>query len=273
MSHILVFVLGLLAGSFLNAVIHRLHSGRSILEKSSRCPKCGHELSTLDLIPVLSFFVLGRKCRYCKKPISWQYPAVELATGLAFVLVYYQFSPSPILPHQGGGMLSFIFPPLVGGIKGGVELLFNFTFISFLIVIFVYDLKHYLILDKIVFPAAALAAVYQIWQGNFVNALIGAAVLSGFFGLLYFLSKGRWIGFGDVKLGIFLGLLVPWPETVVLFFLAYLIGAIVGIVLIAYGAKALQDRLPFGTFLTLAAFLAMLWGERLVEWYFRLIGL
>ncbi len=267
MSYILVFVSGLLVGSFLNAVIHRLHTGQSILEKSSRCPKCGHELRPLDLIPVISFFVLGKRCRYCKKPISWQYPAVELATGLAFVLIYAM----SVIPAKAG--IQFWIPGSSPRMTDSVELIFQLVFVSFLIIIFVYDLKHYLILDRIVFPAAALAAAYQIWQGNLANALIGAAVLTGFFALMYFLSKGRWIGFGDVKLGIFLGLLVPWPQTLVLFFLAYLIGAVVGLALIAYGSKSLQSRLPFGTFLTLAAFLAMLWGQELIHWYFELAGI
>lgn len=245
----LIFIFGLIVGSFLNSVIHRLHTGQSIAKDSSRCPNCNHRLSSLDLIPVVSFFVLGRRCRYCKKPISWMYPLLELTTALAFVLVY------------------------AVNVTDYGKVLFQWFFTSFLIIIFVYDLKHYLILDKIIFPAAGLALIYQIWRGNFLSALLGAFILAGFFGLLYLVSKGRWIGFGDVKLGIFLGLLVPFSETLVLFFLAYFIGAITGIVLIAWGKKGLSDRLPFGTFLTSSAFFAMLWGEELAGWYFKLIGI
>lgn len=256
-------VLGLIIGSFLNAVIYRLHSGQSIFDIHSRCPHCRHELAARDLIPLLSFVLLRGKCRYCQKPISWQYPLVELATGISFVLVY---SPPPFLPHP---------PQAEGGIEGGglFELLFKLLFVCFLIIIFVYDLKHYLILDKVVFPAAVLALVYQIWQGNLLSAVLGLVFLAGFFAFLYFISRGRWIGAGDVKLGVFLGLLVPWPETLVLFFLAYFIGAAFALLLVALGRKTLADRLPFGTFLTLAAFIAMLYGEELVSWYFRLIGL
>ncbi|MDP3740921.1 MAG: prepilin peptidase, partial [bacterium] len=178
-----VFVLGLVVGSFLNAVIHRLHTGQSIVRDTSRCPHCGHKLAAIDLVPVISFFVLGGKCRYCKKPISWTYPLVEFTTALAFLLIYLDLygSTSPAfgtLPRPGEG-------------GGEVELLFQLIFVSFLIIIFVYDLKHYLILDKVVFPAAALAAIYQFLQGNFWNGLLGAAVLAGFFGLLYFVSKGK----------------------------------------------------------------------------------
>src|SRR3989344_1005869 len=194
MMLVFIFIFGLIVGSFLNAVIHRLHSGQSIFERSSKCPNCGHTLAWYDLIPIVSFFMLNQRCRYCGKPISWQYPLVELATAIAFGLIYNQLS---IIDYQ---------------------LLFQFIFTCFLIVIFVYDLKHYLILDRVVIPAAVLALIYQVWQGNFFNSIWGALALSGFFALLYFFSKGRWIGLGDVKLGIFLGILIPWPQTLVLFF-------------------------------------------------------
>lgn len=243
-----VFLLGLLVGSFLNAVIWRLYSGRSILEKNSRCPHCGHPLGVADLIPVISFFLLRKKCRYCAKPISWQYPLVELATGIAFVLVY---------RLQG---LSFTTYYLL-------------LTTCFLIVIFVYDLKHYLILDRVVWPAALLAFLYQGYRGNWGSALLGAGLLAGFFALLFFVSRGKWIGAGDVKLGIFLGLLVPFPATLALFFLAYLMGALFSLVFLVLRRKKMSDRLPFGTFLTLAAFIAMLKGEEIMQWYFTLIGL
>lgn len=244
----LIFVLGLIIGSFLNAVIYRLGSGDSIFDKSSRCPHCRHKLTCLDLIPLVSFFVLGRRCRYCGKPISWQYPLVEMATAVAFLLIYNRLS---IIDYR---------------------LFFQFAFASWLIIIFVYDLKHYLILDKIIIPAAILALVYQIMQGRLEAALWGALILTGFFAALYFLSGGKWIGAGDVKLGVFLGLLVPIPETLVLFFLAYFIGAFVSLFLIYFYGKKMRDKLPFGTFLTLSAFIAMLWAEEIIRWYFELIG-
>ena len=150
---------------------------------------------------------------------------------------------------------------------------------SFLIVIFVYDLKHYLILDKVVFPGAILALLYQGYMGyrgdwgELGGALIGAAALSGFFGLLYLVSRGKWIGLGDVKLGLFLGALVPWPQTVALFFLAYFLGAAVSVPLLMFGRRHLTDKLPFGTFLTAAAFIAMLYGQEITMWYLKLIGI
>lgn len=247
---VLIFALGLVIGSFLNALIYRLStSSRSIFDKHSICPRCKHALAWPDLIPVASFFILGGRCRYCKKKISIQYPLVEIATAVAFVLIYNRL-----------GIIDY-------------RLLFQLAFASWLIVIFVYDLKHYLILDRVVYPAAGLALIYQGYQGDLGNALLGAALLAGFFATLYYVSRGRWIGFGDVKLGLFLGLAVPFPETLALFLLAYFSGALVAVFLMLSGAKNLKDRLPFGTFLTFAAFIAMLWGQPLVTWYFHLIGL
>ena len=244
-----IFIFGLIVGSFLNAVIYRLGSPLSLFARSSICPHCGHELSWLDLIPVVSFFVLGRKCRYCEKPISWTYPIVELATAIAFSVIYFQY--------QSLGLTTY----------------YLLLTTCFLIVIFVYDLKHFLILDKVVFSAALIALGYQAYQGNWKNALLGGVLLFGFFGLLYLLPRRQWIGFGDVKLGLFLGLLVAWPQTLALFFLAYFSGAIFALALVLLRRKKISDRLPFGTFLTFAAFLAMLWGGEITAWYFRLIGI
>src|SRR3989344_4994004 len=251
------FVLGLIVGSFLNAVIHRLHTGDSILEKHSRCPHCQHALAWRDLVPLASFIVLAGRCRYCQRKISLQYPLVELCTGFVFVLIAQNFQFS-ITNFQS--IFNFQF-------------LFQLVFTCFLIIIFVYDLKHYLILDKVLWPAVILAAGYELWQGNFWSAAVGALVLAWFFGLLFAVSRGRWIGFGDVKLGIFLGLLTGWPEVLVLFFLAYLSGAAVGVGLMAAGTRGLADRVPFGTFLTASAFVVMLWGEGMITWYFQLIGI
>lgn len=250
----LVFVFGLIVGSFLNSLLYRL-GGRekSIIRGHSECPHCGHELQAGDLIPLLSFFILRGRCRYCLQPISWQYPLVELATGICFVLIYFNFFP-------------------FGRSAEGGQFWWQLIFTAFLIVIFVYDLKHYLILDRVVFPAFILAAVYELWLGRFWQGLLGAVLLSGFFALLYIASKGRWLGLGDVKLGLFLGMLVAFPQTLALFFLAYFFGGVVALILLVIGRKKITDKLPFGTFLTVAAFLAMLWGERFIEWYSQLIG-
>ena len=260
MLQAIYFIFGLIIGSFLNAVIWRLHSGKSISDGRSICPKCKHELSALDLVPLFSYVFLGGKCRYCHKKISWQYPVVELATALSFMFL-------------AGNFQSFLSPVLV----------FQLVFVSFFIVIAVFDLQHYLILDKVVFPAAIIALMYRFylssragdfgWHSSLMAGLAGAAIISGFFGLQYVISSGRWIGLGDVKLGIFLGLVFGVGQGLLLLFLAYCTGAVVGLALVAASKKELSGKLPFGTFLCFSATITLLNGPAILAWYLRLIGL
>jgi leader peptidase (prepilin peptidase)/N-methyltransferase len=260
MLPLIYFIFGLVIGSFLNAAIYRLWVGKGIVMERSMCPHCKHELSPADLIPLFSFVFLRGRCRYCRKKISWQYPLVELFTGITFLLV--------------GAKFAFAF--------SFVDFWFQLTFICLLILIAVYDFKHYLILDKIVFPAAALAVVYALIRsyslGSFgihsalIQGIIGIAIISGFFGLQFFISKGRWIGFGDVKFGLFLGMIFGLGMSLMLLFLSYCLGAIVGVLLIAMGKKDLGSKLPFGTFLGICGIIMILYGPRLVDYYLKLLG-
>ncbi len=147
------------------------------------------------------------------------------------------------------------------------------VFICFLIVIAVFDFKHYLVLDKVIYPAFILAIVYSIYQGRFFSSVIGAAIVAGFFLLQYIASRGRWIGFGDVKFGLFLGSLFGFPLSLILLMLAYCSGAIIGLALIAMNRKKLSSRLPFGAFLGFNAIIVLLYGQEILKWYMGLIGL
>ncbi len=251
MTTALIFILGLIIGSFLNAVIFRLKEDESFIGGRSRCMHCSHALSWLDLVPVFSFIFLRGRCRYCKKQISFQYPLVELITATVFALIAYNLQPTTY----------------------NLNFWFSCVMASFFIVIAVYDYKHYLILDKIVFPALGLVTIYNIFSGNFIEGLLGAAMVAGFFAAQYYLSKGRWIGFGDVKLGLVLGSLLGVKLGIIMLIVAYCLGAIVGIFLIAVGRKKLGSELPFGVFLSFSAIIMMIVGQRLAEWYFNLIGL
>ena len=248
---IIFFIFGLIVGSFLNAVIFRLHSGESFLLGRSHCMHCKHELAPLDLVPVFSFIFLSGKCRYCKSKLSWQYPIVEFLTGLIFAVLFAQ------------GQMPLISP----------KFLFELVMAGFFIVVGVFDLKHYLILDKVVFPGLVVVLIYNIFAGQIFLGLISGFGVAGFFLLQYVFSKGKWIGFGDVKFGLLLGNFASWPMSLVLIMLAYFLGAIVGIVLILSGKKKLGSKLPFGVFLSASAIITMIIGERLLTWYLRLIGL
>lgn len=259
-----LFILGLAVGSFLNCVIYRLDKKESSLEGRSFCPRCRHKLSWLDLIPVFSFFALKGKCRYCHKKISWQYPLVEITTAALLVLIVNQQ-----LATSNQLLLIFRSP-------------FFFLFSCFLIIIFVYDLKYYLIPDKVVYPAIGLAFIYQLLEAskfslgsfnfNYLFFVLLSAFLASFFFLLIFLiSKGEWLGFGDVKLAIFLGLLLGWPNILVALFSAFFIGAIIGTGLIVLRRKNLKSAVPFAPFLVIGTFLALFWGKLIFDWYISFV--
>lgn len=257
MISLLVFLFGLAAGSFLNAFIYRTEKGGSVLRGRSCCLDCKHVLSWHDLIPVLSYVFLWGKCRYCNGSISLQYPFVELAGGLLFV-----------------GTLWFALPNLTATFPVFILLGYLWIIASLLVVVFVYDLKHFIIPDKVVYPAIAFAVAYQALSGpeafwNAAAAGVGAAV---FFLAIYLLSKGRAMGFGDVKLALFMGLFLGFPVILVALALAFGAGALVGLIFIAAGKKTMRSQVPFGPFLVLGTFVALFWGNALVDFYLSWLG-
>ena len=255
----LIFIFGLLFGSFLNSLIYRLEEGLPFPWWRSFCPKCRHTLNWLDLIPIFSFLFLKGRCRYCEQKISWQYPLVELATGVLFVFTIYKF-----YPIQLGDFFTV-----------GYWLLAT----SFLIVIFVYDLKHYIIPDKIVYPAIVLSFIYQlfvIWNFGdwdlFGTWSLGFGILPSLFFLgIILLSREKWMGMGDFKLAILMGLILGWPNILVALFLAFFIGAIIGIGLVLFRKKTLKSEVPFAPFLISGTFIAIFFGEAIINWYFSLL--
>lgn len=253
--YVLIFIFGLCLGSFLNVVINRLELKESIVIKRSYCPKCKKVLQWYDLIPVLSFVLLRRQCRYCHKKISWQYPLVEIATGLLFLLVFLSAS------WNGDFQLINIFYYLI--------------ITSILIVIFVYDLKYYIILDKIIFPAIVITLLYRLVIFSDLMGLIypilAALLAGGFFLSLVLVSHEKWMGLGDVKLGVLMGLILGWPRILPALFLSFTLGAVVGIALILLKKKKIKSEIPFGPFLSLATFVILLYGNKILDWYLKLL--
>jgi len=267
--YLFIFLFGLAVGSFLNCIIYRLEKNESFLKGRSYCPHCKHILAWQDLIPILSFLILRGKCRYCGKRISLQYPLVELATGILFFSIFYstfQHSNIPTLQQ----FIQFFYLSIVS---------------CFLIIIFVYDLKHYLIPDNVIYPAIAIAFIYQIISNfqfpisitnfqfqitNFYFSILSALGAAAFFLLIFLVSRGKWIGFGDVKLGFLMGLFLGFPKILVALFFAYLIGAIIGIGLVLAKKKTLKSEVPFGPFLVTGTFISLFWGNILIGWYISL---
>ncbi len=287
--YLIVFVFGLIVGSFLNCVIYRMEmrdkggitsfsQGRprrkasGFLRGKSFCPHCKHTLRCWDLIPIFSFLILKRKCRYCQKKISWQYPLVEIATGLLFVLIF-NFKLT-----ESGSLLANGDPLSVLSLQNLLVISFLFLVSCFLLIIFVYDLKHFIIPDKIIFPAIIIALIFNFsafgrpaggWQFSILSAF-GAAI---FFLAIVLVSRGKWMGLGDVKLAFFMGLLLGFPNILVALFLAFLIGAIIGVGLILAKRKHLKSELPFGPFLVTGTFIALFWGKAIAYWYLNLFHL
>ncbi len=259
---IAAFVLGLIVGSFLNVLILRLPARKSINGRS-QCPHCKHVLSAADLVPVFSYLFLRGRCRHCGARISPRYFYIEAATGGLFAFCAVFFTP---LDLQSA--LLFLRAAFI---------------VSVLVVVFMTDLEHFLILDKVVLPSAAALLVLNFaidWfqKNRLQNSLSWFGILSAigaalFFGSIYFFSKGKWLGLGDVKFSLFLGLATPFPFIIVNLILAYALGAIIGLALIFFGRKKFSSRIPFGTFLALSTIVALFYGPALVNWYARAIGI
>jgi prepilin signal peptidase PulO-like enzyme (type II secretory pathway) len=246
-----IFFFGLIVGSFLNCVIFRLEKEESFLRGRSYCPHCKNTLAWQDLIPILSFLFLKGKCRYCRKPISWQYPLVELATGIIFVLIYVlQFSASFQL----------------------IALLYLLITFSLLIIIFIFDLKSYIIPDSVVYSAIVISFIYNLSINNLKLAFLSAILAAGFFLAIVLISRGKWMGVGDIKLAFFMVLFLGWPNILTALFLSFFLGAIIGIMLMALKKKGLKSEIPFGPFLITGTFIAFFWGGRIIEWYLNIVS-
>lgn len=260
------FLLGAIIGSFTNCFIWRLHKDESLWGRSY-CPHCRHQIAWYDNIPILSFFILGRRCRYCRKKISWQYPIVELSTALlfagAFSVAVAKFVPEG-LDYYSAYLLS---DPLFA-----VYLVKLWLMIFVAMVIFVFDWRWYLIPDKVVLPASALILVLNLFLGfPWLPLLLSGFLGGGFFLAQFVLSRGRWIGGGDIRLGLFWGL--AWGSLGYLgmfLLLTYCLGSVIGLGLIAIGKKHWSSKVPLGVFMSLAAVIMIFFSSSLAVWFSEL---
>lgn len=238
---------GLVVGSFLNVVIHRVPLRQSIVWPSSRCPNCGAEIKSFDNVPLLSYLLLRGKCRECKAPISPRYPLVEALTGVLFGLAAWEF-----------GLSLELVPALV--------------FIAVSVALAGTDLEHMLLPNAIVLPATVVGLVLSIavdperWWVYLVSTV---AVAAGLFALVFAYPRG--MGMGDVKMGGMLGAFLG-PYAALAVFVGALVGALVGGVLMATGKMGRRTALPFGVFLAFAGVLVLFVGEDIWGAYMRLIG-
>lgn len=257
MDYVIAGLFGLTIGSFLNVVILRFDEWVSILKTRSRCPDCQTTLQWYDLIPLFSFLQLRGRCRYCQKPISWQYPVVELTTGLLYIAGFY---------------LIFTVGDLSLG-RAVVAAIGYSVAIAALVVIFFHDLYEMLIADGTTYVLIVAALVFSLaYNGVSLWLLYGALV--GFLpiALIVYPSRGKWMGEGDVKLSLGLGILLGWPSALVGIILAFLIGGLFGVVALVTKNAKLRTAVPFAPFLIIGALIALFYGPSLVNWYLGTIG-
>lgn len=242
-----VFVVGLVLGSFLNVVIDRLPSGKFFSNKRSYCLSCKKTLKWYDLVPLFSYLLLKGKCRYCRKPIPYRLPFVELVTGIGFVAI-------------------FLFtPPLYYAI-----LPFLFIIFSLFIAIFFIDAKHSIIPDILLLFLAITVFVMHIYmQQSIIPYLLVGSLSALFFFLLFVGTKGKGMGFGDVKFAFVIGLLLGFPDTIVAFYGAFVTGAVVSILLILLKKKKLKgSTIPFGPFMIIGVGIAVVLSDFLISYFF-----
>lgn len=249
MQTFFIFLLGLSIGSFLNVLIDRLPRGKNVITGRSVCDYCKKTLRWFELIPLLSWALQGGRCRRCHNRLSWQYPLVEVVTGVGFVVL------------QGQAFEA----------RQGLALWGEWLIFSALLVIFMADLKYQIIPDSM----AVLGIIGVLIQGP--ARLAGSALwlsafgASGFFLLLWFITRGRAMGLGDVKFAFLMGLLLGFPGVIVACYLAFLTGAGVGVILILRGKKGLKSKIAFGPFLILGTCITLVWGPQIIEWWRRLL--
>lgn len=249
---IISILIGLSVGSFINAYIYRLDKkDQSVWRGRSQCPKCQHILAWKDLIPILSYILLGGKCRQCQKKISSEYPAVELLTAGLFAAVYLWQNPSY-------------------NIDGIISLIFWWFTAAALIIIAVYDLKTQLIPSRLIYITAVVTVIFN-FQFSIINYVYGSLFGIGAIGLIVLVTRGRGMGAGDIELTGLLGLLVGYPLIIVNLSLSFIIGAIISLFLLAAKFKKLKDPIPFGPFLIAGTFISLFYGEQIVKWYMGLI--
>ena len=242
-------VFGLCVGSFLNVVIARLPAGRSIVHPGSACPRCGAQIAWYDNVPLVSYALLGARCRMCDASISWRYPAIELMCGVLFALAYLWFGLSP-------------------------RLLAAHIFIAALVAITWIDLDHQIIPDVLSLPGIGVGLLLSLTPHSvgWKNAIAGTVVGGGLFVLIIIgsaLVLGQpGMGVGDVKLGAMIGAFLGWKLALLSILLSVLIGGPLAATLLATGRKGRKDPVPFGPFLALGGMISLFWGDTLLAWYF-----
>lgn len=266
-SSLIIFLLGLVFGSFLTALTYRITHGVSISKGRSFCPVCKKQIAARDNVPLLSYILLRGKCRNCKKKIPLRYPVIEFATGITFVVIWLFFLNCGVSSLMAGSMCWW---------KANVGLysLFLSLFVSLILMaIFIIDLEERIIPDSLVFASSAVVILFLlIGAHEYLFEFLLSGLLAGTFILiLHLVTKGKGMGLGDVKLAFMGGLLVGWKLSILWLFLAFLTGAAMGIILILLGRAKFGKHIPFGPFMAFTLLLAYLIGPGLITLWLAIL--
>lgn len=246
---IIIFILGTIVGSFLNVFIYRIPRKEGLTFPSFHCSKCFKPLKWYELIPILSFFIQGGKCRYCKERVTLQYPFVEILNGFTYLTLYNYF----------GVGLQFVFYAII------IDILIIISFIDYNFRIIPSKLNILLLISTFIYKLFQFL-LYDI-SPYFLNSIIGLIASSGIFLLLFIISKGG-VGGGDIKLMGVLGFILGAELSFLNMFLSFFIGAIASILLIVLKIKRRKDSIPFAPFISIAFMITILWGRDIIYWYF-----
>jgi leader peptidase (prepilin peptidase)/N-methyltransferase len=262
--YLLAFVFGAVIGSFLNVVIDRLPSGQSLIKPQSHCSVCQTKLKVKDLIPVISYLWLRGKCRYCRTHIPLRVLMVELVTGLLFVVLFWKYNLSPAL---------------------SVVALYTCAFVAITVI----DLENGIIPNSITYPLMIVSIILATFMGsvitnnifvidffhwratlpflaNLFESITGGLLAFILLLLIALISRGG-MGLGDVKLAALIGFMTGFPLVIISIFVSIIAGGIVAVILLISRRKTRKDSVPFGPFLCLGAFIALLWGSNIISWY------
>lgn len=264
LSFLLFFILGISIGSFLGAYTFRWPRGIAISRGRSFCPNCKKQIAWYDNIPVISYLLLRGRCRNCRQKISFRYPAIELTTASLFVLTFY-FWNLCVQINQA--------PVCIWKDRLGIWALpYLILFVSVMTAIFTIDLESQLIPDNLVYLLLIITTLMLLISGEkeFFKLLLSGFGASSALLLLHLLTKGRGMGLGDVKLALSLGVFLGWRDTLIWLYLSFILGAIVGLLLITIGRAKFGKAIAFGPFLVLSFFIVMLWGDKINN-YFRFL--
>lgn len=239
---ILIFIFGLIVGSFLGALSFRLPRGISIAKGRSFCPKCKKMISWYDNIPLFSYMILGGKCRNCKKHISLRYPLIEFFTALGFLLIFFFLNTN---------LLSLVY--------------YLLTY-CLLVLIFVIDLEHQIIPDGLVFSGIGISIIFFLFSNTYFYPNVFAGFLAAsLLMLVHLATRGRGMGLGDIKFAVWGGMIVGFDLFLIWLFMSFLTGGIVGVFLIFSKKAGLKDKIAFGPFLVLGLVITLIYGNSFLK--------